>query len=238
MHPDIEKLINIAKECGGLTTKQREIILKKAKVYGIDDDEIEFYLESTFPTTGIEGQSGREKRRKCPNCGAVISDNRLTCPECGYVFGKESNTGKEMRDYVKELEAKLQSIDERNDIDFQQKEMMKSTIIGTFTVPTTKEALIQLFTYSYGSYVRTKDIEESILGPAWLGRARNAYLLLKSQPNLDSATRDLLNSYAFIEGITFKQKKAYDNTWWFWLLLILAVLGIFAMVVADSIFGK
>ena len=46
MHPDIEKLLSIAKENGNLTEKQREIILRKAEKLGEDLDEVEMILES------------------------------------------------------------------------------------------------------------------------------------------------------------------------------------------------
>ena len=45
MHPDIEKLINIAKERDELTEEQKEVILRKAGQLGEDVDEIEFILE-------------------------------------------------------------------------------------------------------------------------------------------------------------------------------------------------
>ena len=45
MHPDIEKLISIAKENGDLTEKQREIILRKAEKLGEDVDEVELRLD-------------------------------------------------------------------------------------------------------------------------------------------------------------------------------------------------
>ena len=48
MHSDIEKLINIAREGGELTEKQKEIILRKAEELGEDVDETEMILESIF----------------------------------------------------------------------------------------------------------------------------------------------------------------------------------------------
>ena len=47
MHPDIEKMINIAKERGELTEKQKEIILRKTEKLGEDVDTI-------FLTTSLE----------------------------------------------------------------------------------------------------------------------------------------------------------------------------------------
>ena len=45
MHPEIEKLIAIAKDSGNLTEKQREILLRKTEELGENVDEVEFVLE-------------------------------------------------------------------------------------------------------------------------------------------------------------------------------------------------
>ena len=45
MHPEIEKLIAIAKDSGNLTERQREILLRKAEELGENVDEVEFVLE-------------------------------------------------------------------------------------------------------------------------------------------------------------------------------------------------
>lgn len=45
MHPEIEKLIAIAKDDGKLTDRQREIILRRARELGTDIDDVEFELE-------------------------------------------------------------------------------------------------------------------------------------------------------------------------------------------------
>lgn len=108
MHPNIEKLINIAKECGELSEKQKEIILRKAKECGEDVDEVEVLLETistrqlnqteTHKGTitqkmDLEGTAGdlkvpsaTNKMRKCPRCGAYVPDTKMQCPECGYLF--------------------------------------------------------------------------------------------------------------------------------------------------------
>ena len=237
MKPEVERLISLAKSGNRtITDKQKEIILHEAKRVGDNLAEIEVILES-LSHSSFSSQCSTEKKRRCPNCGAVISDNFMSCPECGYVFTKESSSGVEMRDYIREFERKLKEIDSREDIDFKEKDILKSSLISTFVVPSTKESLIQLFTYSYGNYVGTKDIEESVVAPAWLGRARNAYLLLKSQPTIDMATKTLLDTYSFVEDIKFKQKKEFENTGWFILLIVVLCLGVFAMIVLDSIFG-
>lgn len=45
MHPEIDKLINMALSDGQVTDKEREIILRKAEKLEIDRDEVEMYLQ-------------------------------------------------------------------------------------------------------------------------------------------------------------------------------------------------
>ena len=87
MHPDIEKLINIAKESGELTEEQKEVILRKAEKLGEDVDEVEMILETLRQKPTIqEPETVGEKMMKCPNCGEIVSGYSLQCPACGYVI--------------------------------------------------------------------------------------------------------------------------------------------------------
>ena len=54
MHPEIEKLIEMAVADGQVTDKEREIILRKAEKLGLDRDEVEMYLESNFGNPKLE----------------------------------------------------------------------------------------------------------------------------------------------------------------------------------------
>lgn len=57
MHPEIEKLIDMALVDGQVTDKEREIILRKAEKLGLDIDEVEMYLESNFGNLKIENNT-------------------------------------------------------------------------------------------------------------------------------------------------------------------------------------
>lgn len=51
MHPEIERLIEMAISDGHVTEKEREIILRKAEKLGLDVDEVEMYLEGILEST-------------------------------------------------------------------------------------------------------------------------------------------------------------------------------------------
>ena len=209
MHPDIEKLINLAKESGELTDKQKEIILRKAEKLGEDVDEIEMILETTF-SSHSNVEHTQEKRTRCPNCGAIISDTLLQCPECGYILQKENVASSEAREWIASFQKALlnatnsSSASKRNTIDslLQSEERAihdrKLSVINTFTMPVTKEGLSQMLEFSYSNYISTdtsdwmgKDIKK-----AWYGRYTQAYNALQRIATDDASIKSLLEQYS------------------------------------------
>ena len=189
MHPDIEKLITIAKESGEVTEKQKEIILRKAEKLGEDVDEVEMLLESIRPNQVIkEPIKAPEKRMKCPNCGAIISGFSLSCPECGFVFQQE--TSSENRTALETLSKSLQNTKGPKE---------KAAIINSFVIPNTKESLIQLLIMAYSNYDTGRNVEDEVVRRAWLSKAVHAYQLLKAQASDDVDVAKQLEKYKILD---------------------------------------
>ena len=208
MHADIEKLINLAKEAGELTDKQREIILRKADALGEDRDEIEFVLETFAKKEPVKSTTSAHKLRKCPHCGATISGYSLTCPECGFSLSSESATSENVRNYVQELQKLL--IDAENSVSARDQMLygdqkicqQKVNIITTFQLPYTTEALLEMMLFTYSSYQTAPssliNVNRRHLKNAWLGKAKQAYRMLAAQNNLDEKTKATLQQYSFL----------------------------------------
>ena len=162
-NPKIEELINAALADGVLTEKEKQVLYKKAASMGIDLDEFEMVLQSRLydKQQGIESgkaessASPQSKKmgdiKKCPACGAIISNYQATCPECGYEFSDvKANLSSQLladklegaRDIVKKLKFKNDA-DRRRD-DALEEEQVR--IITTFPVPTTKADLLEFIT--------------------------------------------------------------------------------------------
>ena len=173
MHPDIEKLINLAKETGELTEKQREIILRKADALGEDHDEVVFVLETLKTRSNTNPESSLvEKRKKCPNCGAVISETVFQCPECGYTLQKENKASEDTRKLIDGLkESLLKAAEPLNKTEQWMNPLApaqrQANVINTFTLPTTKEGLMQLLDFSY-----SKGWVMEYRTPGWAARCR------------------------------------------------------------------
>jgi hypothetical protein len=85
MHPEIEKLIDLALADGQITEKERNVIFIKASDFGINQDEVEMIIDAK---KHLKEKETIGSQIKCPSCGKRISGLAKTC-SCGYVF----NTG-------------------------------------------------------------------------------------------------------------------------------------------------
>ncbi|MBD5330984.1 MAG: zinc ribbon domain-containing protein [Bacteroides sp.] len=133
----LEQLIDAVIADGVITDQERRVVLKKAASLGIDQDEIEVYLEgrldalkkSYMPKSGKHGVV-----KTCPNCGATVESGAAKCKECGFAF-----TGIEANSSAKLLDERLRAIRGTEDEDNEK----RANIISSFPIPTTREDLIE-----------------------------------------------------------------------------------------------
>lgn len=133
----LEQLIDAVIADGVITDQERRVVLKKAASLGIDQDEIEVYLEgrldalkkSYMPKSGKHGVV-----KTCPNCGATVESGLAKCKECGFAF-----TGIDANSSAKLLDERLRAIRGTEDEDNEK----RANIISSFPIPTTREDLIE-----------------------------------------------------------------------------------------------
>lgn len=134
MHPEIEKLIDLAIADGQITDKERNVILKKATELGIDADEVEMVLDGRLHQLEKNKPKDKEKVgtiKTCPACGAAVKPFTDECAECGHAFRHDS---------LNKLKAELK--DSSNDLVSQ---------ISMHTIPINREALIEFLSFSFGN---------------------------------------------------------------------------------------
>jgi hypothetical protein len=86
MHPEIEKLIDLAIADGQITEKERLVILKKATEFGADSDEVEMILDGKLHQQQAAKTKEKEKVgniKVCPACGAHLNSFEGNCKDCG-----------------------------------------------------------------------------------------------------------------------------------------------------------
>lgn len=131
-----------------------------------------------------------DKSEKCSACGAVIPAFSLKCPECGYVFSQEKESSKRIRDEFKELQQQLLAAKD---------DKGRAMIINTFSVPNTKEGLMNMLVFSVNQFHSVNGLEEISVSNAWLSRAKQAYALLKMQSGGEKDLLNQLQEYAYLE---------------------------------------
>ena len=198
MNQDLQKLIDIAKDGGAITPKQREIILKKAQELGEDLDEVEMVLESIQSKhVAKEPTKKNDDRRKCPNCGAIINDSALVCPECGYVLQQENKASIEARALIDKLQDKLA---ESQETDPSESFLRQASIVSAFSMPVTKDGLILFLEFAYSNYISSGNCYEDegaeALKDAWYGKTVQAYNSLARLGGNDPEVTALLEEYS------------------------------------------
>lgn len=257
MHPEIEILMAIAKDNGELTEEQKENILRQAESLGEDKAEVERLLATisqeisknamatsdcvpdSSPVT-LPEQTGKERVNKCPHCGAPITDTMLACPECGYTLQRESQASIEARISIEQLRNQLLACDSGKDLSKSEIALSvekKISLINTFTMPATKEGLMQLLEFAYSNYVsafnRESDSDDGSLKDAWYGKTLQAYNMLSRLGAQDQEIQHYLQQYsALMEKQNRKLSKGVKETIWsgvgavVMISLFLVVLGV------------
>lgn len=133
----LEQLIDAVIADGVITDQERKVVLKKAAALGIDQDEIEVYLDGRLDAVNKNNapKSGKHGVVKtCPNCGAVVEAGTAKCKECGYAFsGLDANSS------AKELDRRLRGV---KGTDYEDDEK-RANIISSFPIPNTREDLME-----------------------------------------------------------------------------------------------
>lgn len=180
MHEEIQKLIDIARDGGEITEKQKEIILRKAEKLGEDTAEIELILEQK--QNSKKPQSAANVKTKCPNCGAVIYDKAATCcPECGYILFPLENT-------MREIDAA--------DMSFITRYYKRLNALKSYPIPREKDSLLQCFHCLYGHYLSESQIE---FQAAYFGKLDETYKLMSQMYAADDEVAKILKDYKFID---------------------------------------
>jgi hypothetical protein len=169
MNTELEKLIDLALADGQLTDKEKQILTRKAKEFGVDIDEFEMVLEGKLhlaqkenakitapppPQQETVTQAKSNKYgdiKKCPACGAYVSSLSTRCQDCGHNFSNiEANSSiNKLFQMLNEAEnTRTQSSSGifgklQSIFGVSDTDKKKLEIISSFPIPTTKDDMIE-----------------------------------------------------------------------------------------------
>ncbi len=147
---------------------------------------------------------------KCPNCGEMLKSFVSNCPSCGYEF-RNTHSSNSIREFIiklEQIEAKeMPEIEENESVmkqifgkdlnekdkedeareDFEeQKAKEKANLIINFSVPNTKEDILE-FMILAASNIDTKKEIDDIVSEAWISKLEQVYqraeITMKNNPD-------------------------------------------------------
>jgi hypothetical protein len=182
MHPEIEKLIDLAIADGQITEKERNVILRKAAEFGVDPDEVEVILDGKLHKLEVSKPKRSEKVgiiKTCPSCGAFIKGTSLACDACGLEFSNTNSNSSFI-----ELEGKLLAAK-------GTKERVR--IVSDHPIPNDKETLFDLLSFCSGKVLSADSETDAELTNAFHSRAIEIITKLRLICSDDSALIAELN---------------------------------------------
>ena len=162
MHPEIEKLIDLALADGQITEKERNGILKKAAELGVDADEVEMTLDGKLHQLEASKPKQKEKVgniKTCPACGAEVKALKLKCDDCEHEFINNSSNSN-----LTQLEKKLASVKADDD-------EKRVKIITDHPISNDKETMFELLSYMSSKVLSANTESDSSVITAYHGRA-------------------------------------------------------------------
>jgi hypothetical protein len=209
MLPEIEKLIELALADGQVTVRERNVILKKAKSLGVDEDEVEMILDGRIhQLQSSQIKVSKEKVgniQTCPACGGSVKAMEIICTDCGHEF-QNKNVNKSIKNLIEKLEKE----DNKNyDFDGDRSEK-KAKIISQFPISQTKDDILEFLSYSFPFLENTSlDRDEK---KAWKIKVGQALMKAKISFENNSSYKDLLKEYEIkMDFISKNEKKAERN---------------------------
>lgn len=172
---------------GIITSKERQVLLKKAQQLGYNVDEVDLYIDAQQQKCDQTAEAAAAKKRgkTCPRCGASVQSMQLTCPECGFEFNnKEANAS------AREL---MKLLSECSDTEKQV------SIIENYPIPNTRENLIEFISSCMGrcriSLSELSSSDKAEICMAWRRLSQQvvikAQLMLKDDPEVMKQVKKL-----------------------------------------------
>ncbi|WP_443962786.1 hypothetical protein [Prevotellamassilia timonensis] len=201
---------------GIITSKERQVLLKKAQQLGYDVDEVDLYIDAQQQKCdqAVESAAAKKRGKTCPRCGASVQSMQLTCPECGFEFNnKEANAS------AREL---MKLLSECSDTEKQV------SIIENYPIPNTRENLIEFISSCMGrcriSLSELSSSDKAEICMAWRRLSQQvvikAQLMLKDDPEVMKQVKKL-------EKLASKKIRVYGFGFF---VSILASVGLFLAV--------
>jgi hypothetical protein len=212
MHPEIEKLIDLALADGQITEKERNVILKKAAELGVDADEVEMTLDGKLHQLEANKPKQKEKVgniKTCPSCGAIVESFTSKCSDCGheYMNTMAVSSIKKLNELLQDATNKINLAKQStkpDEINWQNVHLYHpmniameinnahAGIISSFPIPNTKEDLLEFLSISAAEAQKTPS---DVVINTWKAKfnqvVNKSKIVFANEPNI----LEIINNY-------------------------------------------
>lgn len=100
---------------GIISTKERQVLLKKAVALGVDADEFDLYIDAQQQKADqvVDAAASKKRGKTCPFCGGTVPQLVDKCPHCGETITAEAST--ELQEIFDHLEDALVALKSQKD---------------------------------------------------------------------------------------------------------------------------
>lgn len=149
---ELKKLIDAAMADGIITSKEREVITRKAAALGMDADEVDVYLDAEIQKAELAADVAKRDKigPVCPQCGKQVPPLTLKC-DCGYEFttNHQISSVQILSEKIEKiLEKPLPNDDKERKEEIENRDQQIREIISVFPVPNSKEDIIEFLSLS------------------------------------------------------------------------------------------
>ena len=219
---ELESMIASAVEKGAITDQERNLIVKKALIQGVDPNELNLDFEARLakkkkeqemakpvPSTPINTTKMGDVM-KCPNCGEPYQPGTYKCQSCGHIFQNiEANRSSvQMAEGVQKLMSRKQ--------EEQTREFIKN-----FPIPNTKDDILD-FLLS----LRARAEENGFYQDSYIAKYKEtlskAKILFADDPQVQAAVQEVTRKKLISSQMQFLIFVGVS----FVVLLIIAILSL------------
>lgn len=113
---ELVDLVNEYLTDGIISSKERQVLLKKAVALGVDADEFDLYIDAQQQKVdqAVDAAASKKRGKTCPFCGGVVPQLSDKCPHCGENITAEAS--EELQEIFDHLEEALVDFKSGNDI--------------------------------------------------------------------------------------------------------------------------
>lgn len=163
---------------GIISTKERQVLLKKAIALGVDADEFDLYIDAQQQKVDqeIDNAAAKKRGKTCPFCGGTLPQLTDKCPHCGETVTPEAS--EELQEIFDHLEEAL--------VDFKSgKDIAKS------------KAVVERYVRKAKMYYENNPKVKKLLAEVEI-ESENAQLLARKKARNQIAKTILTNSWLWI----------------------------------------